>query len=249
MDVKQNPVLPQNTIIIRPFCPADTPQVRDVYFTGLVTGADSAGHIALVRAFLHWTPMYLAYLLSITGGVALFLPQQHIRLFGLALVLLSCSFMLFEYYRIRTTFLGYYQDGLLHDMADISQYYGLNQEKDGPIRSFWVAEIPSEQGYKIVGCVALDCPPKSDGPMTGELRRLFVLPAYRKRGIGTKLIRALICYAKQRGVPTLKLETTNYQSVAREMYTRLGWRHNSTRDSDFEAGGLRMNFIEYQMQL
>ncbi|KAJ3888478.1 acyl-CoA N-acyltransferase, partial [Lentinula edodes] len=156
---------------------------------------------------------------------------------GLALVLLSCGFMLFVYYRIRRTFLGYYQDGLRHDMTDISQYYRQDHEKDGyPIRRFWVAEIPSltsDSGYEVVGCVALGKLVISrkypllltdiDGPLFGELKRLFVLPAYRKRGIGTKLMRTVIVYAKEQKIALLQLETTNFQPVAREMYSRLGW--------------------------
>ncbi|KAE9395726.1 acyl-CoA N-acyltransferase [Gymnopus androsaceus JB14] len=117
-------------------------------------------------------------------------------------------------------------------MADITHYYRLDHKKDEhPIRCFWVAEVPSatsESGYEVVGCVALDCSSKSDGLMIGELRRLFVLPAHRKRGIGTMLTRTVISYAKENKVSLLQLETTNFQPVAREMYNRLGWFHHST---------------------
>lgn len=104
--------------------------------------------------------MYFAYILSLSGGGAFLLAlQTDIQMLGLAIVLLSCGFMLFVYYRIRRTFMGYYQDGLRHDMTDISQYYRQDHEKDGyPIRRFWVAEIPSltsDSGYEVVGCVAL----------------------------------------------------------------------------------------------
>ncbi|KAE9402749.1 acyl-CoA N-acyltransferase, partial [Gymnopus androsaceus JB14] len=87
---------------------------------------------------------------------------------------------------------------------------------------FWVAEVPSatsESGYEVVGCVALG----KSFSFIGELRRLFVLPAYRKRGIGTMLMRTVISYAKEKRVPLLQLETTSFQPVAREMYNRLGW--------------------------
>ncbi|KAJ3860731.1 MAG: acyl-CoA N-acyltransferase [Lentinula lateritia] len=254
MDIEQKQLDTQNSVTIRSFCSSDAPHVLHVYFTGLVNGVDSAGHFAITRAFLHWTPMYFAYILSLSGGGAFLLAlQTDIQMLGLAIVLLSCGFMLFVYYRIRRTFMGYYQDGLRHDMTDISQYYRQDHEKDGyPIRRFWVAEIPSltsDSGYEVVGCVALDCSSRSDGPLFGELKRLFVLPAHRKRGIGTKLMRTVIVYAKEQKIALLQLETTNFQPVAREMYSRLGWHHNSTRESDFQAGGMRMSFVEYLLPL
>ncbi|KAJ4469241.1 acyl-CoA N-acyltransferase [Lentinula aciculospora] len=254
MDIEHKPLSTVTTVTIRPFHPADASQVLNIYFTGLVNGVDSAGHFAITRAFLHWTPMYLAYFLLISGGGILLLAvQQDIQILGLVIVLMSCGFMFLVYYRIRTTFLGYYQDGLRHDMTDISQYYRQDHEKDRNfIRHFWVAEIPSmtsESGYEVVGCVALDCSSKSDGPVIGELKRLFVLPAYRKHRIGTKLMRTLIAFAKEKKITLLHLETTNFQPVAREMYSRLGWYHASTTDSDFEAGGMRMSFVKYLLPL
>ncbi|KAJ3740245.1 acyl-CoA N-acyltransferase [Lentinula detonsa] len=252
MDVERKPL--DDTVIIRPFYSTDSEQVLNVYFTGLVSGVDSAGYFAVTRAFLHWAPMYLAYFLSVSGGGTLLLAlRTDIQILGLAIVFLSCCFMFFVYYRIRNAFLGYYQDGLRHDMTDISQYYRQDHEKDGyPIRRFWVAEISSmtsESGYEVVGCVALDCSLNRDEPMIGELKRLFVLPTYRKRGIGTKLMQTVIAFAKEQNITSLRLETTNFQPVAREMYTRLGWYHHDTRDSDFEAGDMKMSFVEYLLPL
>ncbi|KAF5391074.1 hypothetical protein D9757_003110 [Collybiopsis confluens] len=253
MDLERSPLLPQDSILIRQFIPADAPSVLKVYFTGLVDGVDSAGHFAVVRAFLHWIPMYLAYMLLLCGGATYSLAPRNLQLFGLATALLSCAFMLFIYYRIRTTFITYYRDGLRNDMLDVNSYYHSDDEKaERPTRCFWVAEIPSANskgGSEVVGCVALDCSPKTDHePMVGELRRLFVLPAYRKRGIGTMLMRTLISYAKDKQIRSLRLETTNFQPVARELYNR-NWTYYSTRDSDFGAGDMKMNFIEYRLSL
>ncbi|KAJ3769273.1 acyl-CoA N-acyltransferase [Lentinula raphanica] len=255
MDLEHKPLTTaKDSVVIRPFYPSDASHVLNVYFTGLVSGVDSAGYFALTRAFLHWIPMYIAYILSLSGGGVLLLAlRTDFQILGLAIVLLSCCFILFIYYRIRNTFLGYYQDGLRHDMTDISQYYRQDHEKNGsPIRCFWVAEIPSmtsETGYEVVGCVALDCSTNNNGPLVGELKRLFVLPNCRKRGIGTKLMQTVIAFAKEKKISSLQLETTNFQPVAREMYSRLGWYHSATRDSDFEAGGMKMNFVEYMLPL
>ncbi|KIK64062.1 hypothetical protein GYMLUDRAFT_40294 [Collybiopsis luxurians FD-317 M1] len=255
MDLEQSPLLPKDSVLVRQFNPSDASQVQKVYFTGLVNGVNSAGYFAITRAFMYWTPMYMAYLLLLCGGGTYALaPIRDVRTLGLVAVILPCVFMLSVYYRIRTTFLGYYRSGLRRDMSDIERYYRLEHEKDGHLpRRFWVAEVPSatsEGGYEVVGCVALDCSPKTDHePMIGELKRLFVLPAYRKRGIGTKLMRTLISYAKEKQISLLRLETTNFQPVARELYGKIGWTYNSTTYSDFEAGGMKMNFVEYRLSL
>ena len=57
----------------------------------------------------------------------------------------------------------------------------------------------------------------------GELKRFYVLPAYRGTGVADALIGALIAYAVEGGVRTLRLETGDRQHAALAFYRRHGF--------------------------
>ena len=57
--------------------------------------------------------------------------------------------------------------------------------------------------------------------LTPWLGGVFVLPAFRRQGIGSALCAAVEEHAQRTGVKTLYLFTLDQQS----MYARLGWRH------------------------
>lgn len=58
----------------------------------------------------------------------------------------------------------------------------------------------------------------------GELKRFYVVPASRGAGVGNALIEALVAYAGERGVRTLRLETGDRQHAAMRFYRRHGFR-------------------------
>ncbi|GGM16323.1 MULTISPECIES: GNAT family N-acetyltransferase [Micromonospora] len=58
---------------------------------------------------------------------------------------------------------------------------------------------------------------------TGELKRMYVRPAHRGRGIGRQLLAALEELAFQRGYETLCLETGTYLPAAITLYTSCGY--------------------------
>ena len=57
-----------------------------------------------------------------------------------------------------------------------------------------------------------------------ELRRVFVRPAWRGRGLADDLVRALLDRARQAGAQAVWLETGERQHAALRLYTRLGFR-------------------------
>ncbi len=72
----------------------------------------------------------------------------------------------------------------------------------------------------LVGCVAL-------GPVdrvTAELKRLYVRPAARGRGIGRRLAGTAVVAARQAGYRTLRLDTLPEMAPARLLYRSLGFR-------------------------
>jgi GNAT superfamily N-acetyltransferase len=58
----------------------------------------------------------------------------------------------------------------------------------------------------------------------GELKRMYVRPAFRGRGFGTLLLDRLADYARSRHVAVLRLETGIHQAEAIGLYERAGFR-------------------------
>jgi ribosomal protein S18 acetylase RimI-like enzyme len=61
------------------------------------------------------------------------------------------------------------------------------------------------------------------GTEFGELKRMYVRPAFRGRGIGTLLVDRLAEHARSQGITTLRLETGIHQREAIALYERLGF--------------------------
>lgn len=76
------------------------------------------------------------------------------------------------------------------------------------------------------GCIALrpidveDMPPAS----VAEVKRLYVRPAARGTGTGSGLAQRLIDEARRIGYRELKLDTLDWMTDARALYTRCGFR-------------------------
>jgi ribosomal protein S18 acetylase RimI-like enzyme len=56
---------------------------------------------------------------------------------------------------------------------------------------------------QLLGCIAL----RSVGPTTCEMKRLFVRPEYRARGLGRVLVEAIIEEARKIGYANMRLDT------------------------------------------
>ena len=58
----------------------------------------------------------------------------------------------------------------------------------------------------------------------GELKRMYVRPEFRGRGLGKLTLSHLIHYAQHKGVGLLRLETGIYQNEAIGLYEACGFR-------------------------
>lgn len=73
---------------------------------------------------------------------------------------------------------------------------------------------------QLVGCVAL----RAVGPTTCEMKRLFLRPAYRSRGLGRVLVEAIIEEARKIGYTHMRLDTiSDRMGRAIELYKSIGF--------------------------
>jgi GNAT superfamily N-acetyltransferase len=94
---------------------------------------------------------------------------------------------------------------------------------EGGIWIAWAGDDP-------LGCVALHAI-SSD---IGELKRVYVKPDARGRGVARRLIERALCEARVRGYTRLRLGTQNTAIPAQRLYESVGFRRiDAYRASDF----------------
>jgi putative acetyltransferase len=90
-------------------------------------------------------------------------------------------------------------------------------------------------GNQVAGCVALR---KIEGDIC-EMKRLYVRPAFRNRGVGKCLARTVIAQAKEVGYVRMRLDTVPAMKEAQGLYESLGfkrippYRHNPVPGAAF----------------
>ncbi len=106
--------------------------------------------------------------------------------------------------------------------ADLTARNGQGQQAyDGYNRIAGLSTVllATVQG-RAVGCGCF----KAFAPDTAELKRIFVLPHYRGRGIARQLVRGLEEWAGEQGFRTIILETGLLQQEAIRLYESCGYR-------------------------
>ncbi|HEX5353071.1 MAG TPA: GNAT family N-acetyltransferase [Rhodanobacteraceae bacterium] len=71
----------------------------------------------------------------------------------------------------------------------------------------------------VAGCVAL----RPLDMYRGEMKRLYVRPAYRNSGLGKSLVEAVVAAASRIGYRELRLDTLAGMTSAQALYRRLGF--------------------------
>ena len=74
-------------------------------------------------------------------------------------------------------------------------------------------------GSRPIGCGCF----KPRAPGTVELKRMFVMPEVRGRGVARQIVEALEQWARELGSTAMVLETGNNQPEAVALYTRQGF--------------------------
>lgn len=108
--------------------------------------------------------------------------------------------------------------------AELDARYGTDDHEPGTppsaadIDLFLIARDP--RTGRPVGCGGL----RRLGPVTAEVKRMYVTPESRGSGVSTAILRALEAAAADRGWTTIRLETGNAQPDAMRFYEREGYR-------------------------
>ena len=111
---------------------------------------------------------------------------------------------------MKEAFEGYIARSLKEEIDRISDYYG---EKRG---GFWVAV----DGTGVVGMYGLE--PSSADAM--ELRRMYVDPDVRRRGIARKMLQFAENECRRRNRPRMDLSTSELQGAALSLYRNAGYQ-------------------------
>ena len=91
-----------------------------------------------------------------------------------------------------------------------------SSEYSAPAGAFLLA---CEQG-NYLGCVGV----RRFAGEDGEIKRLYVTPAARGRGIGMLLARGIVAEARRLGYARLLLDTLSFMQEAQSLYASLGFR-------------------------
>lgn len=75
----------------------------------------------------------------------------------------------------------------------------------------------------FAGCIAL----RPIGETVGEMKRLFVRPAYQNHGLGRRLVQQVISEAKNIGYSTMRLDTLPFMRGAIRLYESSGFVRRS----------------------
>jgi len=102
-------------------------------------------------------------------------------------------------------------------------YYHMDQVYLRGAGNFWLAwygECPSGHvgGQDVGGAI--------------ELRRMYVVANYRRRGVGTKLVMALIAHSRAQGIGAIELWTAG-DGPGRHLYRALGFRETGGPGAEF----------------
>ena len=121
---------------------------------------------------------------------------------------------------------------------DVAEKFNLNRQNNPKHPSFydkeWVLSdfdrgeeyfLYKENGLAL-GCVAFEQP----NSQVGYLNRLSVLPNYRGKGIGEKLVFHTLDYAKSKGVEEISIGIIAKHEVLKNWYVRLGFIENGLKE-------------------
>jgi len=110
--------------------------------------------------------------------------------------------------------------GVRADLAALDERYA------GARAGLWIAD----DGGAVLGCVAV----RAKDAATCELKRLYVSPSARGRGLGQRLYEHAEAFARAAGYARIALDSSRRFAQARRLYERNGFVLVAELDNDWE---------------
>lgn len=147
-----------------------------------------------------------------------------------------------------------HRDGVLSTVRAVYDEYGFTWEADGyhrdlydveghyltPGGMFWaVLDGQRTEGDLIVGCVGVLVHGRES-----ELHRMYLLKAYRGRGLGRRLLETCIAYAKQHGCDSMRLWSDVKLVDGHRLYQKFGFVKQGQRICDDPDQSLEDGFLK-----
>ncbi|MBL0887607.1 GNAT family N-acetyltransferase [Myceligenerans indicum] len=116
-------------------------------------------------------------------------------------------------------------------VVELGERYGNDEDANEHIDPATIAAtvLIRVAGVAAAGGSVRDVSGTDDGvggvhpPATGEVKRVFVVPAFRRRGLSTRIMEQLEHGARRAGLARLVLETGTEQPEAIALYEKLGY--------------------------
>jgi GNAT superfamily N-acetyltransferase len=130
------------------------------------------------------------------------------------------------YRRLMFTEMGWLAPGDGADLVSAMERYAEREMPAGRLRA-WIVE---SDGQPVAGgIVVLQTPAPMPGFVQGEhlaaIQNIWTEPEHRRRGLGGRLVRAMIAWCRVQGIRRLFLNATE---AGRGVYTELGFRPSTT---------------------
>lgn len=127
---------------------------------------------------------------------------------------------------IERLYLGGGEDGHLRENdtgADIIHLSDAYLAEDGS-SGFWVAILDGD----VIGMIGV----QRTSDNSADVRRLRVLPQYRRRGVGSRLLEMAIDFCREREYLKVVLDVRVERGPAISMFRKFGFTHAADRDVD-----------------
>lgn len=126
----------------------------------------------------------------------------------------------------------------IHEEFGFPYDFKLDFDLDDPVRYYTGAGgifLILLDGKDVIGTAAV----KKVDEKTVELKRMYLLPQYRGRGLGAKLLERALAFCREKGFQSCILDTNVKQESAQRLYARYGFEvHRREKNALF----MRLNF-------
>ena len=112
---------------------------------------------------------------------------------------------------------------IIHEFGISSDVSAILEQDMAKVQQFAPPQgrlLLGEYETKIAGCACL----RKIGEDIGEIKRMYVKPEFRRKGIGRSLLQAIIHEARQIGYSKIRLDTAPFAKEAQALYRSLGFQ-------------------------